>query len=320
MKTNTQELNAKQQGVKKTGSLASEKRIDLIFCLLIVALPTIQFIIFYIGVNFNSILLTFQDYNAETAKYTFVGFDNVIKVFKDFSFEPAMFKGLRNSLILYVVNLFCGSFLAIIFSYTIFKKVKGYGFFRIMLYFPSLISPMVLVLLFRNFVDKGLPHLIKIMTGNLPLGLLSNPNTQFGTLMFFSIYFAFGTSVLLYSGAMSGINESVVEAAKLDGVNNFQELTKIVLPLIYPTFVTFMTVGVVGIFTNQMGLFGFYGAKALSYDMYTFGYYLFRKTSQISGLADYPPLAALAMVVSMFTIPLTIIIRAVLRKVGPKVD
>ena len=233
-----------------------------------------------------------------------------------------MSKALKNSFILYLVGLFVGSTLAILFSYTIFKKIKGYQFFRTMLFFPSIISPIVMVLIFRNFIGSALPYIIQNLTGATqpPLGLLSNPETQFGTLMFYSVWFSFGTSVLLYSGAMSGINESVIEAAKMDGANDFRELVSIVLPLIFPTFSTFIIVGIAGIFTNQMGLFSFYGTKAISFDLYTVGYYLYRETALIAGNAGYPPVAALGVCISIFTIPTTFLVKYLLKKVGPKVD
>lgn len=307
---------------KKSKNQNSQKRVDLIFCLLILLIPTIQFFVFYIGVHFNSLMLAIQDYDVETGKYFFVGFDNIANVFKDFATEEVMIKGLRNSLLFYLVNLLVGTTLAVLFSYVIFKKIPMYGALRVMLFFPSIISPIVLVLLFRNFVGTTLPYIIQSITGaeEAPLGLLSNPDTQFGTLMFFTIWVSFGSPVLLYSGAMSGINESVIEAAKIDGVNSVQELTKIVLPLIYPTFVTFITAGVAGILSHQMSLYSFFGTRQISYDMYTVGYYLFRQTALISGNAGYPPVAALGIVLSIFTIPVALTVRWLLNKFGPSVE
>ncbi len=65
-------------------------------------------------------------------------------------------------------------------------------------------------------------------------------NTERATIMFYSIYVSFGPRVLVYSSAMSGISESIIESAELDGVNTWQELVHIVLPSIWSTFVTFM--------------------------------------------------------------------------------
>lgn len=315
-------LHALRKPKNKNLNMKSQKLKDIIFCVLVLLIPTIQFLVFYIGVHFNSLSLALKNYDINTGTYHFAGFENIAKAFESFSTETVMQKGLRNSLILYAVGLLVGSTLAILFSYAIFKKIKGYSFLRIMLFFPSIISPIVMVLLFRNFVGSTLPFIIQKITGaaEAPLGLLANSETQFGTLVFYTIWIGFGSSVLLYSGAMSGINEAVIEAAQIDGVSNTQELFHIVLPLVYPTFSTFIVVGVAAIFTNQMNLYSFYGTKPISYDLYTIGYYLYRETSLISGNVDYPRVAALGVCISFFTIPLTLLTKWVLNKLGPKTE
>ena len=58
-----------QRSHKKTKNMDRAKRADLIFYIAIIALPIVQACIFYIGVNFNSFLLGFQEYNVETFKY-----------------------------------------------------------------------------------------------------------------------------------------------------------------------------------------------------------------------------------------------------------
>ena len=85
--------------------------------------------------------------------------------------------------------------------------------------------------------------------------------------------------MLMYSGAMSGVSDSVIEAAKLDGITPIREFFYIIVPLIYPTLVTFLVVEVAGIFTNQMNLYNFYGLKA-EYSLYTFGYFLYKGNSE----------------------------------------
>lgn len=79
----------------------------------------------------------------------------------------------------------------------------------------------------------------------------------------------------MFLGAMNNISDSVLEAAKIDGASFLREFVYVVIPLVYPTFVVFVTVGVVQIFTNQLALYSFYGDSAELQD-YTIGYYLYR--------------------------------------------
>ena len=54
---------------------------DLIFYISLMLLPCIQFFIFYIVINFNSIMLVFQKF--EGGKFIFNGFNNFIEIFND---------------------------------------------------------------------------------------------------------------------------------------------------------------------------------------------------------------------------------------------
>ena len=127
---------------------------------------------------------------------------------------------------------------------------------------PQIISGLIFATIFRYIATDGYIFLMEKFTGKEVLGLLDNADTRFTTLVFFNIWVSFGVNVLLYSGAMSGINESVVESARLDGVNVVQEFIHITLPLIYPTIVTFIVINLSGVFTNIYAVLDLVGVNA----------------------------------------------------------
>ena len=61
--------------------LAKKKRNQLLFYIALVALPSIQFLFFYVYVNFNSIVLAFQKWNVDTASYQFNGLESFKQAF-----------------------------------------------------------------------------------------------------------------------------------------------------------------------------------------------------------------------------------------------
>ena len=85
---------------KKNG-FGKRNRNRLIFYCAFLSLPVLQFCIFYIGVNFNSILLAFKSYEYETGAYQWVGFMNFKEVFRDFGSVLYLQASIRNSLMLY---------------------------------------------------------------------------------------------------------------------------------------------------------------------------------------------------------------------------
>lgn len=282
------------------------------FYLSIITLPLLQFMIFYIGVNVNSIVMAFQKYVG--GKFVWAGIENFKQIFINFKMEPAMTSSLKNSFLLYLIVVLT-MIAATFFAFYIYKKRALYGLFRVVLFLPHIISNITFVIIFKYFTENAYPSIAELFTGERPYGLISNPLTAKSTIIFFCVFIGFGTQMLMFTGAMSGISDSVSESASLDGISPLQEYRYITIPLIYPTLTTFIIVGVVGIFTNQMSLFSFFGVDADA-SLQTFGYMLYRgiKTANISG---YSYLAALGIFFTLISVPLTFFVKWLLGKFDP---
>lgn len=310
----------KAEQKKRTYSRTTKR---LVFYVLIMALPVLQFCIFYIYVNFNSFALAFQTYTSTDAGRvsSFAGFDNFKVAFEQLKTSGFMFK---NSLLLYACNLLIGTSLALFFSFYLAKKYPASGLFKVILFMPQIISSVVLGILFKFIANDAYSAIVGQLTGLTEVkGLLDNDATAFGTLLFYNVWVSFGTNVLMYTGAMSGINESVVESAQLDGANVMQEFFHITIPMIFPTLTTFIVVGLAGIFTNQMNLYTFF--KNNAGQMSTMGYFLYVQAQgsdviATRGYLDYPQLSALGLILTLIVLPLTLGTRKLLEKYGPSTD
>lgn len=293
----------------------SDKK-NLIFCLLMVAYPTIQFVVFYICVNLNSVLLAFKTYTPGIG-YSWAGFSNFGHLWYKITQVPEVQYAFINSLKVYAITLCISLPLALLFSFYVYKKAFLSGFFRVILYIPSVISVLVICILFRYFIDEAIPELYNKLTGKNMVGLLANSKTEFAMLAFFFVWTAFGANVLMYTGAMSGIDDSIIESAQLDGVGFLREFFCFSIPLIWPTIVTFIVAGLAGLFMNQFNLYSFYGAGAEIYHG-TVGYYIYKET--LSSVSKYPEVATLGIVLSIIMTPITMVAKWMLEKFGPKVD
>ncbi len=318
----------------------SQKR--LIFYILLLSLPCIQFALFYFYVNIDAITLAFERYDrVEGLGYvsTFVGMEN-FKVAWDFFANAGDI--IMNSLKLYIINLVIVMGLGLVFSYYIAKKFMLAGLFRVILYIPSVISSVVLVVLYKYIVTDVFVAVVQAMGGeeavanlatkgleNGLLGATAPSAAQYGAVLFYNIWCGFGINVMLFTGSMSGVDQSLIESAQLDGVNVVQEFLHIYMPMIFPTFTTFIVTGITAIFTNQMGMYTFFGDSGVSQTGFdVFGYYLFRQTkhgdlySDVAkdGLLTYPQLSALAIILTAILVPLTLIVRKLMETYGPRVD
>lgn len=300
---------------------AKQRRNRKIFYWAILALPVLQFVIFYIGVNFNSILLSLQEIRVNVSGggyiYEWVGLNNFKESLHALFNEYELTQSFKNSLIAYVFGFIFGTGASLFFSFYIYKKRLLSGTFKVILFLPQIISSVAMVIVFKYFVENAYPSIVNALFGVEVEGLLADQHTAFGTILFYSIWASFGGGILMYLGAMNTISDSVVEAAQIDGITPFKEFFFITLPLIYPTFVTLFVAGLTGIFTNQMNLYTFY-ADGASKSFYLYGYYLFVNTSL--GLQQYPRMASMGILFTFVVAPITFVARKLLTKFGPSVD
>ena len=299
--------------------LGKRKIKENIFYWSILIIPLIQVLIFYVYVNFNSILLSFKVYDGLN-EYHWDFTENFKRVFQELK-GYTLQTSVKNSLLIFVIGFLFSNVLSLICAFWFYRKMPLSKYFRFVLFLPTIISSVVLVLIFKIIVEDGYVAIVQALTGETVYGLLTNEKTQFITIIAYSILIAYGSNILLYSGAMAGINESIIEASRLDGANIIQELIHVVVPGIWQTFVTLTITGIAGIFINQLNLYTIYSSNLPTNKLSTVGYYLFSKTnSNMLTMSEYPYLAALGLFFTIIILPFPILTRKLLLKFGPRED
>lgn len=299
--------------------MKSKRAGELVFYFVMVTLPLIHFIIFYVGVNFNSIMLSFKEYRYVDGKDTFIwaGFKQYKLFFTNFFHGTELPRIALNSLIYYVFGMLTGFPLSLFFSFYIYKKFFGSEFFRVMLFLPSIISSVVLVFMYKFMIDKGLVEICRLLGFTLEPPL-SKPDTMMPAVLVFNTITGFGTNVLMYSSAMTRIPISVVEYSKLEGIKPMRELFSISIPLIWPTISTFLILGISGIFTSQGALYAMF-AKSAPIEVQNFGYYLFKLTNLGYTEVEFPYAAAGGIIFTLIAVPITLLARWIFNKLDPDV-
>lgn len=295
---------------------------DLIFVILLVALPLLQFFIFYVCVNINSILLAFKKYDINN-NVSFAGFDNFKQLFIDFKSFTLYKVALKNSTLVFLIGCPISLTLALLFSYYIYKKNSKFAnIFKIVLFLPSVIPAIALATMFVQITDSAYPKLMQLLFNKEVFGLLQNPKSTIGTIIIYNIWCSFGVNMLLLISAMSSINPSMIEAAKIDGVSFFQEFIYITFPQIFGTIKTLLIVSVGGFFVNSASIVSFYGTTA-DESVYTIGYYIYKETVNLSlnnSQVGVPKLAAFGILLTVITLPIVYLLRYVLERFGPKTN
>ena len=134
-------------------SKMTRTRSRMIFYCAVMALPILQFCVFYIYTHINSFILAFQNYSIDDSgvgyKVVFAGIENFI-VAVNLLVEKSHL--IKNSLITYVVcnlGIIC---LSLIFSFYIYKRFVGHSLFRVILFMPQIISSVVFAILFGSII------------------------------------------------------------------------------------------------------------------------------------------------------------------------
>lgn len=295
-------------------------RRKLWFYISIMTLPVIQFIIFYIIVNFNSILLAFKEYEyleGGVIVEHFVGLTTIINTFKEIFTKEIFLYCWKNSLIFYGVTTLAGTVFSLAFSYYIYKKGVLGNFFKVMLYLPHIVSGMVITILYTYFLENGWGVLTEKMFGTPAPGF--GGDLQYFYILFYVFILNFGANMLVYTGTMAGISESIIEAGQIDGANRIQEFFHIIMPSIFSTFALFIITGMITIFNGQGNLFNFFGTDKCPSEFKTFGYYMYVEVYHANmDYTKFTPLASLGMCLTFIAIPLIFTFRALLNKFGPK--
>ena len=312
-KERPEETGAPEGGAKKRKKKFS--RDDTIFYYAVLAWPILQFFVFYVLTRVNAVLYSFQTYDVLTNTVTWT-FSHVENAFRLMTSELEYTSMMGATLKFFVLTVGIGTPLGLLFAYYISKKMFASGAFRVLLFLPSIISAIVMATIYQFFVERALPEIVYEIFGVRIKGLMENPDTRFGTIVFYNIWVGFGVNVLMYTNAMSGISSEVLESARLDGATGIREFWFIALPLIYPTVTTFLITSFATLFTNQFNIYSFYGGSVPA-GIGTFGYYLFNATEQASSRAEYSIISAIGLLLTCIALPLTLFIRWLLNKFDP---
>ena len=313
-----------------TAASAEKKKFKLnrttrkyIFIAELIIIPVINFIIFWVYVNFDTILLTFKRFDVPTASYVWRGFDGYISVFKSMILggDPGEFNAFVNSFRAILINVIILP-VTFVISYSFYKKIRFRKFFQVVFFLPNIISLVVLCMMVRHMFSSDfgpIALVIEKITGHPTDWLGYNSDKMWGIITVFCIWAGLGGNTVILCGAMQRIPEDIIEAARLDGIGFLREAWSIVLPLVMPTVGVFM-IGVVTSplsFTLQPMLIAV--NPGIDNKFMTIGWYIFTSVDT-GGSGNMIQAATIGMMFSMLLLPVIIAVRKLVKKFTPDVQ
>lgn len=205
---------------------------------LLIIFPTIIFFLIFYYWPMYGMIIAFKDFNIMQGieGSAWVGLKWFKKVFGD----PYFYTVLRNTLIISTVKFIIGFPAPLIFALLLnelrmkkFKKVV-----QTVSYLPYFISWVVLSGIFISFFSNTGPvNTVLELLGGDPKLFMADKTSFIGIIIGTDIWKNFGWNSVIYIAALSSVDETVLEAAEMDGANRFQKIIHIIIPTLVPVIV-----------------------------------------------------------------------------------
>ena len=182
---------------------------------------------------------SFYDYKLlkgfEGSKY--VG----LKWFERLVSSDELWQYIRNTLSLNILSLLICFPAPLVFALLLneVRSLPYKKFVQTVSYMPHFISTVVLVSIINNICSPSMGTLAKLYrsVGLTPINFLSDPNYFYGVNIISGVWQTLGWNAVIYISAISGIDTTLYEAAKIDGAGRFKQVLHVTIPGVLPTFI-----------------------------------------------------------------------------------
>ena len=231
---------------------------------------------------------------------TFVGMRNFAKLFGDEIF----WRALRNSFIFAIVVPFFTVSLGLFLGVAISRRMRGWQIYRIAFFIPVMMSGVVVATLWANMFEFNHGLFNTVLRGigldGLAQNWLGDRNVALISVMLVPIWQSVGFPMIVLLAAIEGIPQEMHDAATMDGVNEWQRIWGLILPLIKPVLASITMLSIIGAMkVFDLVLVMTKGGPAFSTQV--LGYYLF-ETAFRSGNFGYGSAIAVVMFALVFVI------------------
>ncbi|WP_265257945.1 carbohydrate ABC transporter permease [Verminephrobacter aporrectodeae] len=185
----------------------------------------------------NAVQLSFYDWpmgtDFDTAR--FVGIEAFVQMLESPQVWTSMGVTLAFVFIAVTAELLLGVALALFLE----KPVRGMRFFRSLFVLPMMIAPICVGLIWRYLFDASFGPINQALAwiGIAPQAWLASPVLAFCAMVLTDIWQWTPFVLIMVLAGLQGLDESVMEAARMDGANGWQQIVRVKLPIVQPILI-----------------------------------------------------------------------------------
>ncbi len=189
----------------------------------------------------------------------YIGLQNYINLFAN---DPIFIQAMKNNLIWIVLSLAITMTVSLAFAVVLNKQFVGRTFFRGFFYFPAVIAPIAVAIIWRWMYNPSVGF-VNELSRALNLGFeqswISSPQSSLYAIFFASLWQSTGQSMIFFLAGLQTVPRDILEAARIDGASNTSTFFRITCPVMKETFVIVIAnliVGAMKVFDIVQGLTG----------------------------------------------------------------
>ncbi len=246
-----------------------------------------------------------EGYNFASQTYSGVGGFNFSYVLHD----PYFLQALKNTFLLVIITVPTSTLLALLISVGLSSIKPLRSLYQTIYFLPYVTNTLAVGLVFMILFKKtaysdGLVNLLINWFGGSSVDFIDGPYwAKLFVLCFYTIWIVLPFKILLLTSAISSVDQSYYNAARVDGTSRFRTFTRITLPMISPTLFYLIVTGFIGAFKAYSDAVALFGTDLNASGMNTIVGYVYDMLYGDSG--GYPSYASAAAVI-LFAIVLTI--------------
>jgi len=192
----------------------------------------------------RNFILSFQDNYFDQ---NFVGFANFEAIFNDGTF----LKALGNTFLYILFSLLIGYLVPVFLGFLLSEVFHLKGLFRVLLYLPCMISGIAVVFLFSTMYGDSSTDLFNVIL----IGLGGDPHPWKGStsliiplIVLAMTWRGAGSTALIYLSSFQSVDDSMYEAARMDGASPWQRFIKITAPSLKATLIILFVLQIISVF------------------------------------------------------------------------
>lgn len=185
---------------------------------------------------FYSLFISLFKWNGVSDK-EFVGLGNYINLFTN---DPTFMIALRNNLIWIVLTICVTMTVSLGFAVLLNKKFRGRTVFRAFFYFPCVIAPIAVAIIWRWIYNPNIGFINEFCEA-LGIGFkqtwISDPKVSLYAVFIAALWQGIGQPMILFLAGLQSVSPDVLEAATIDGAGPVRKFFSVTVPLMKETFV-----------------------------------------------------------------------------------